>query len=206
MIELCEAGCSWNCEQQRCTGGNCDSPVLVDVSGNGFKLTDSKRGVNFDLNDDGASERLSWTEAESDDAFLALDKNGNGAIDNGRELFGNYSPQPSPSNGRLRNGFLALAEFDKPEKGGNQDGLLTSSDAVFLNLRLWRDRNHNGISEPGELHALPNVGLSVLELDYQTSRRTDQFGNRFRYRARVKDQRESHLGRWAWDVFLNAAP
>ena len=206
VIELCEAGCSWSCEQQRCVGGNCDSPVLIDVSGNGFKLTDSKRGVNFDLNDDRVSERLSWTEAESDDAFLALDKNGNGVIDNGRELFGNYSPQPSPPNGQLRNGFLALAEFDKPEKGGNQDGLLTSSDAVFLNLRLWRDRNHNGKSEPGELHALPNVGLSVLELNYQTSRRTDQYGNRFRYRARVKDERGTHLGRWAWDVFLNVGP
>lgn len=118
----------------------------------------------------------------------------------------NYSPQPSPPNGQLRNGFLALAEFDKPEKGGNQDGLLTSSDAVFLNLRLWRDRNHNGKSEPGELHALPNVGLSVLELNYQTSRRTDQYGNRFRYRARVKDERGTHLGRWAWDVFLNVGP
>jgi len=84
-IELCEPGCSWSCELQRCVGGNCDSPVLVDVSGNGFRLTDAKQGVNFDLNDDGVSERLSWTAAESDDAFLALDKNNNGVIDNGRD-------------------------------------------------------------------------------------------------------------------------
>lgn len=204
-IELCEPGCSWSCELQRCVGSNCDSPVLVDVSGNGFRLTDAKQGVNFDLNDDGVRERLSWTAAESDDSFLVLDENGNGSIDNGRELFGNYSPQPDPASGRLRNGFLALAEFDKPAMGGNHDGLITSSDAVFVKLRLWRDRNHNGISEPAELHALSDVGLSALDLDYETSRRTDQYGNRFRYRARVKDQRDTHVGKWAWDVFLNVA-
>ena len=103
-------------------------------------------------------------------------------------------------------GVLALAEFDKPANGGNQDGSLTSSDAVFLRLRLWQDRNHNGISESNELSSLPDVGLIQLNLNYETSRRTDQFKNRFRYRTQVKDQRNTRLGRWAWDVFLNLAP
>jgi hypothetical protein len=205
MIEQCEAGCSWSCSLGRCVGSGCDSPVLVDVLGNGFKLTDPVRGANFDLNDDGTSERLSWTAESSDDAFLALDRNGNGVVDNGSELFGNYSPQPRPPDGRLRNGFLALAEFDNAANGGDQDGSLTSSDTVFLSLRLWQDKNHNGISEAGELRTLSEVGLTELDLNYETSRRTDQFGNRFRYRTKVKDGRNTRVGRWAWDVFLNVA-
>lgn len=120
-------------------------------------------------------------------------------------MFGNFSPQPRPTNGQTRNGFLALAEFDKTANGGNQDGSLTSSDAVFLTLRLWQDRNHNGVSELNELRTLPEVGLTELDLNYEMSRRIDQFGNRFLYRAKIKDQRGTGLGRWAWDVFLKAA-
>jgi hypothetical protein len=206
IIEACPEGCSWSCALNRCVGTTCNSPVLVDVAGNGFKLTDSQRGVNFDLDGDGISERLSWIADQSDDAFLALDRNANGVIDNGSELFGNFSPQPRPTNGQTRNGFLALAEYDKTANGGNQDGSLTSSDAVFLTLRLWQDRNHNGESELDELRTLPEVGLTELDLNYEMSRRIDQFGNRFLYRAKIKDQRGTGLGRWAWDVFLKAAP
>lgn len=179
------------------------SPILIDVDRSGFPMTNADNGVDFDLLAFGYTQRWSWTALGSTNAFLVLDRNGNGTIDNGEELFGDITPQP---DSLYKNGFLALAEYDKGENGGDGNGKVNQNDTIFSQLRLWQDINHNGVSESTELSTLPALGLRTIDLDYKESRRTDEFGNRFKYRAKVRDVRGAQLGRWAWDVFLVTQP
>lgn len=178
------------------------SPIIVDTTGHGFHLTSPESGIVFDIRGDGHPIRLAWTAASSGNALLALDRNHNGMIDSGKELFGNFTEQPrSPDP----NGYLALAEFDKPENGGNSDGIIDWRDSVFPHLLLWIDENHDGISQPNELHTLPELGVFSIGLRYRAEPFTDQYGNSFRYRGMLNPNPldgESKDGRSTYDVFF----
>ncbi|HSR69423.1 MAG TPA: hypothetical protein VLU25_15915, partial [Acidobacteriota bacterium] len=190
----------------RSGGGNCEgwdpnTPIIISVRGNQLWLTDLEHGVRFDLDADGFDEALSWTQQGVDDAFLVLDRNGNGQVDEGTELFGTFTPQPPSTN---PNGFLALAVFDLADNGGNRDGRISAEDAIFESLQLWVDWNHNGFSEPNELRPLPATRIQAIHLDYRESRRRDQHGNGFRYYS-VIDMTPHQQGprrKFAVDVFL----
>ena len=181
------------------------SPLVLDTTGKGFHLTSATSGVVFDMAGDGHPLKMAWTAAGSGNAFLALDRNHNGTIDNGKELFGNFTEQPESA---APNGFLALAEFDKPENGGNGDGIIDARDSVFPHLLLWIDENHDGISQPKELHPLPELGVFSLSLQFRDKHYVDQYGNWFHYQALVNPDRNdgtSKDGRVAYDVFFALA-
>lgn len=190
--QSCEAGGGYDM-QNGCT------PVIVDILGNGFQLTNAYGGVDFDFDGDGQPVRTAWTAASSDDAWLVLDRNGNGLVDNGSELFGNFTPQPPASE---PNGYIALAEHDKITNGGNGNGKIDDQDAIYDDLRLWRDGNHNGVSESTEMDTLRVLGLASIDLDYRQSRRRDRYGNLFLYRAKVDASPAFDFGRWSYDVIL----
>lgn len=175
---------------------------MIDVKDNGFHLTSPAYGVDFDITGDGVKEHLSWTDPKFGNGWLALDLNGNGKIDSGKELFGNLTDH-NLADPNERNGFSALSYYDTKEAGGNGDGLIDSRDAVFLKLRVWVDKNQNGISEPGELFTLPELDIQSIDLSYRESKRKDEFGNLFRYAGSMTER-----GRRAekiYDVFLHAA-
>lgn len=188
-------------------GNPCATPILINTDGGEFWLTNWRDGVRFDLaGTDYLNPRpvqTAWTQGGSGLGFLVLDRNGDGLINNASELFGNYTPQPPSAH---PNGFLALAEYDKVGQGGNGDGEIDDHDAVFPGLSLWQDVNHNGVSEPEELHQLKESDVYSISLDYREARRRDRNGNYFRYRAKVEGAKGEQVSKWAWDVFLSYKP
>jgi hypothetical protein len=183
-----------------CPGPDEEDPILIDLDGSGFDMTPASDGVLFDFFGNGKPLKLSWTAAGAPNAWLALDLNGNGTIDNGTELLGNA--MPLPSGGLAANGWRALAIYDQPKYGGNGDGVIDTKDAIYPKLLLWVDKNHDGISQPDELLTLPQAGIASIDLKYHKASFKDSYGNYFRYRAKVTDAKGDNVGRWAYDVFL----
>lgn len=196
-------GCTYTCESG---GWQCvdtgTSPIVIDTQDQGFHLTDWQHGVLFQFFPNKPPVQLGWTDAAYGNGWLALDRNGDGMIDNATELFGNITPQPPSAT---PNGFLALAVFDEPANGGNGNGVIDPGDAVYSHLLVWIDANHDGISQPGELKTLQEVGIFRIDLKYTLLPFVDRYGNRFRYRGTDWDDAgNSHQA--CYDVFLAHAP
>ena len=157
--------------------GWCDTPLVIDLEGDGLSLSGPDDPVRFDLTGDGEAEFITWTMAGGNDGFLALDLNGNGLIDSGRELFGSQTVLPLTGAVGGSHGFRPLADYDSKGLGGNENSLIDADDPVFSELRVWVDRNHNGRSEPGELSSLPAAGIRTVDYGDGFTGRRDEHGN-----------------------------
>ena len=137
------------------------SPIVIDLGNDGINSHALNYTINFDLDNNGFKEATGWVSG--DDALLAIDKNNNGIIDNGSELFGNKSISNSAfsyTNSSLNNGFETLKSYDS-----NNDGIIDSQDAEFDKLLLWQDKNGNAITDNGELIKLSDK-VSSIDLNY----------------------------------------
>jgi hypothetical protein len=148
-------------------------------------------------------ESLTWTSPGELDGFLYLDRNGNGVVDNGSELFGNFTALTS---GEVAgNGYEALAEFDLTENGGNDNSSIESTDAIFSSLRVWIDIDGDGQFESYESMGLSEAGVVAISLEgILTLPSTDVHGNWLFYRSRiwVEGQQGQVLPGWSVDVFF----
>lgn len=186
---------TWNyrdCGYNNVEQGGCASPIVINPVSSKYTLSGEADPVLFDLDGDGARETATWISRDSDVAFLALDRNGNGTIDDGAELFGNHTPLPGGA--AAPNGFAALAVYD-----ANGDGIIDSSDPIWFSLLLWTDRNHDGQSSPDEIVPISQTAVTGVELGYRTVGRRDQYGNYFRYKGMA---RIGNVRRPIYDVFF----
>ncbi|WP_116894551.1 hypothetical protein [Pseudomonas savastanoi] len=144
------------------------SPLILDLNGDGVSTTSVSSGAHFDHNADNRAEATGWIAGA--DGLLVWDRNENGVIDNGKELFGDQ--MVLVGGARASNGFEALKELDS-----NGDGVFSSSDSLFSKVGVWIDSNSNGISEASEIHKLYDVGVASINVDYKVSSNLDAGGN-----------------------------
>lgn len=175
---------------------NC--PVILDLKGDGIHLSGTNPAVGFDIDADGIKDRIAWTGVAEDDAFLCMDRNHNGIIDDGTELFGYATPLISGQPAKV--GYRALSELDRPDLGGNHDGKIDAMDEMFSDLHVWQDRNRDGISQANEIYTLDQVEVVALDFKYKSRHLTDAYGNVFRYESRV-DMHTPSGGVVSWPSF-----
>jgi hypothetical protein len=195
---------NWGCPALTITR---QSPIVIDRSGRNFTeaFTSADDGVTFKWGAYKREVKTAWTNPHNPDiGFLVYDRNHNGVIDDSSELFGNYTRQPpyhiedGPAD---PNGFLALSVFDKPDKGGNGDGVIDSKDAIWSELRVWVDTSHTGDSRQGKLYTMEEFGVNAISLRYVPSKRTDQYGNEMRYQGVIEAKPGSRIP-YIYDVYF----
>lgn len=131
-------------------------PLIIDLGTPGIELCTLADGVNFDLDNNGYAEKTAWIGVE--DGFLAMDRNKNGVIDSGGELFGD---QVAIGDGKISSsGFEALAMLDD-----NNDKVIDQNDSRFNELLVWIDSNHNGRSDVGEVKKLSEHNIINISLE-----------------------------------------
>lgn len=144
------------------------SPLVVDLDGDGVETVTAEGGVYFDHDANGFKENSGWVG--QDDGILVRDINGNGIIDNGTELFGNNSVLSSGE--KAVNGFEALKDLDD-----NNDGIFDHNDKAWNEVKIWQDKNFNGLSDEGELLTPEQAGIAGINLDYDNQENVDENGN-----------------------------
>jgi hypothetical protein len=155
------------------------SPLVVDLGDRGIRLTAPNAGVRFDIVGDGSPRPIAWPTPASHAAFLALDRNGNGTIDDVNELFGDHTRGQDGQT--AANGFEALRKYD-----ANADGTIDARDPIFASLRLWEDANADARTDPGELVPLGAAGVTSISLAYVPKiERADVYGDESRQRSFV---------------------
>lgn len=154
----------------------CQTPLILDLDGDGFVSTRRlSSGVSFDLDADGHAERTGWTAPTSREAFLWLDHDDNGVVDDGAELFGNSTALPDGSH--AQDGFEALAVYDRADLGGDEDGMISPLDLVWPHLLLWVDENQDGVSQGDEILTLDQARVVAIELEHRLLERLLGNGN-----------------------------
>ena len=153
-------------------------PLVLDLDGDGVETIGTDAGIVFDHDGDGLKHGTGW--ANADDGLLVYDKNGNGIIDDGSELFGDNhrANEGTASEIRFIDGFHALKHYDLLSyHTGFNDDVIDENDAIFADLQIWRDINQDGISQVNELFSLTELGITSISLDNQRTGNT-QNGNR----------------------------
>ena len=148
-------------------------PLVLDLDGDGIETLGQQAVTYFDHDANGFAELTGWVSG--DDGFLALDRDGDGRINDGRELFGDSAVLASGA--LAANGLQALAEWDLAANGGNADDVIDASDNVWSNLRVWRDLDGDGFSDAGELFTLGDLGINAISLGFTDTGLGDGLGN-----------------------------
>lgn len=165
------------------TCGGATEPLALDLDGDGvITTTGLSAPVFFDLDADGEKEWITRLEPAGGDGFLWLDVHPNHQVDSGLELFG--VGMTLPSGQKASSGFEALAVYDTPEMGGNDDGQITVADQVWGRLRLWIDANGDGLAQAhSEIFTLAQRGIRSISLQYAIGDEIDANGNNHYFRA-----------------------